>query len=322
MQQLSVLDGRSKWINSEFPVAEISDLLTMDDVVIWLDLENPTDADWTLLKEEFNFHPLAIEDCQNAHQRSKIELYNGYFFIVMYEIVIVDDLEMKMQELHLFLGNDYVVTIHQGAVPSLQAARKQWLDAEESFTTGASFLAYLIIDSIVDGYFPIIDRYSERLEELEEEVFSKPQVGMMESVFRVRKQLLFLRRAVAPLRDVMNVMLRRDTHIIAPQTYPYYQDIFDHLVRIGDAIDTHRELATGVTEAYLSVAGHRMNEIMKRLTVISTVLMTGALIAGIYGMNFQVMPELQWRWGYPMALGMIISIAIILYFYFRKIDWL
>jgi magnesium transporter len=183
-------------------------------------------------------------------------------------------------------------------------------------------LTYLLIDSIVDDYFPLLDRLSDRIDELEDQIFGEFQPDTIQQIFRIKKQLLFLRRAVAPLRDVFNTLLRREQPLFSHETSTYFQDVFDHLIRVADTIDTMRDMLGSTMDAYLSVSSNRMNMVMKRLTAISAILMSVTLVAGIYGMNFSYMPELGWRYGYVGTLGSMLIIAMAIYLYFRRIDWL
>jgi magnesium transporter len=178
------------------------------------------------------------------------------------------------------------------------------------------------MDAIVDDYMPLLDALSDKLDDIEEQVFENFQPEALQEIFRIRKQLIFLRRVVVPLRDVFNVLLRREQPIFSRETMIYFQDVYDHLIRVTDLIDALREIVGSTMDAYLSVSGNRMNFVMKRLTSISAILMSVTLIAGIYGMNFAFMPELGWRYGYVGALASMLLVALALYFYFRRIKWL
>jgi magnesium transporter len=178
------------------------------------------------------------------------------------------------------------------------------------------------MDAIIDDYMPMLDDFSDRLDELEEQVFGNFQPEALRDIFRIKKQLIFLRRAVVPLRDVFNTLLRREQPIFSRETMIYFQDVYDHLIRVADSIDALREIVGSTMDAYLSVSANRTNFVMKRLTSLSAILMSVTLIAGIYGMNFNFMPELRWRYGYIGALASMLVIALALYFFFRKIKWL
>ena len=224
----------------------------------------------------------------------------------------------KPIELEIFLGANYVVTLHRTEVPVIATAEARWLSHRgEETSEGANFLAYMLIDGVVDSYFPLLDVFSDRLEELEESLFSSPDPGIVLEVFRLKKDILQLRRLVTPLRDVFLVLLRGPGSLFGPRTHVYFQDILDHLLRISDAIDTHRDLVGSAVDVYMSAVSNRTNDTMKKLTVLSTVLMSMALIAGIYGMNFRHMPELDWSYGYPLAVGSMVAVAVVLTALFR-----
>ncbi|HEX6185832.1 MAG TPA: magnesium/cobalt transporter CorA, partial [Pyrinomonadaceae bacterium] len=231
-----------------------------------------------------------------------------------------DDLELR--ELNIFLGKNYLVTVHSRPIRAIETARRLWGEWTDRSGQGAGLLAYLLTDAIVDDYMPLLDVVSDRMDDLEDQIFGEFQPESIQEIFRIKKQLLFLRRTVAPLRDVFNIMLRREQPIFPRETHVYFQDVFDHIIRVADTIDTLRDMLSSTMDAYLSIQGNRMNQIMKRLTSISTVLMSATLVAGIYGMNFDYMPELHWRFGYVGALAAMLAVGLGLYFYLRKVKWL
>ena len=317
------LHSNTKTFRDDYPAADISELRVDSANVVWADVSDPTSHDFAELAEEFGFHPLSIEDCRNEHQRPKVEEYDGYYFIVLYEASLSgphDTLELR--ELNIFLGPNYLVTVHSQPIRAIGTARRLWAEWQDRENYGAGLLAYLLIDAIVDDYLPLLDVLSDRMDDLEDQIFGDFRPDSIEKIFRIKKQLLFLRRTVTPLRDVFNTMLRREQPIFARETYLYFQDVYDHLIRVADTIDTLRDMLGSTMDAYLSVSGNRMNMVMKRLTSIATILMSVTLVAGIYGMNFTFMPELTWRFGYVFALLSMIGIGLGLYFYLKKVDWL
>jgi magnesium transporter len=317
------LHSGTRIFRDDYPAADISDLRVDAQNVVWADVNDPTSHDFEELAEEFGFHPLSIEDCRNEHQRPKVEEYEGYYFIVLYEASLSgpnDTLELR--ELNIFLGSNYLVTVHSRPIRAVQTARRLWSEWQDRENHGAGLLAYLLIDAIVDDYLPLLDVLSDRMDDLEDQIFGDFRPESIEQIFRIKKQLLFLRRTVTPLRDVFNTMLRREQPIFARETYVYFQDVYDHLIRVADTIDTLRDMLGSTMDAYLSVSGNRMNVVMKRLTSVATILMSVTLIAGIYGMNFDFMPELGWRFGYIFALLSMIGVGLGLYFYLKKVDWL
>lgn len=323
MITVTCLNTATKQITENCPVRDISDLRQISEHVIWADISDPTSQDFIDLAEEFDFHHLSIEDCRNTHQRPKVEEYAGYYFIVLYEASLVgpNDL-LELRELNIFLGKNFLVTVHSRPIRAIATARRlweEWLDRSEA---GAGLLAYLLIDATVDDYLPLLDIISERMDDLEDSIFGEWRAAVIEEIFMIKKKLLYLRRAITPLRDVFNTLLRREQPIFPRETHVYFQDVFDHLIRVADNIDTLRDMLSSTMDAYLSVSGNRMNKVMKRLTSISTILMSVTLIAGIYGMNFVFMPELRWRYGYIFALLTIVGVGLALYAYLKKVDWL
>jgi magnesium transporter len=304
-------------------VADISDLREIESNVIWADVSDPTSRDFEELAEEFGFHHLSIEDCRNEHQRPKVEEYSGYYFIVLYEAALADAGDrLELRELNIFLGKNYLVTVHSRPIRALETAKRLWHEWRDQSDLGSGLVAYLLIDAIVDDYLPLLDVLSDHMDDLEDSIFGEWRSGVIEDIFLVKKKLLYLRRAVTPLRDVFNTLLRREQPIFPRDTHLYFQDVHDHLIRVADTIDTLRDMLSSTMDAYLSVSGNRMNKIMKRLTSISTILMSVTLIAGIYGMNFVFMPELRWRYGYVGALLSMVAVGVALYVFLKKVEWL
>lgn len=322
MIQTLVLNRESRAFNVITDPQEISRLRAITANVIWVDVAEPTEDDYRLLASEFSFHELAIEDCRNAHQRPKVDEYEGYYFIVLYESELTEEGALHLREINIFLGKNYLVTVHSQPIKALERGKRLWRGWTDLAERGSGLVAYLLIDAIVDDYLPLLDRLSDRMDDLEDLLFGDFQPGVIEEIFRIKKQLLYLRRAIAPLRDVFNVLLRREQPIFSRETLVYFQDVYDHLIRVADTIDTLRDLLGSTMDAYLSISGNRMNMVMKRLTSISTILMSVTLVASIYGMNFKYMPELEMRYGYVWALSAMLFIGASIYFFFRWIKWL
>ena len=224
--------------------------------------------------------------------------------------------------MNIFLGKNFLVTVHSRPIRAIETGKRLWHEWTDRSDQGAGLLAYLLIDAIVDDYMPLLDIISERMDDLEDSIFGEWRAQVIEEIFTVKKKLLYLRRAITPLRDVFNTLLRREQPIFPRETHIYFQDVFDHLIRVADTIDTLRDMLSSTMDAYLSVSGNRMNKIMKRLTSISTILMSVTLVAGIYGMNFVFMPELHWRYGYVFALLSMVAIGLALYWFLKKVDWI
>ena len=327
-----------------------------DGGVLWLDIEHPTEEDFNMLESEFAFHPLAIEDLKQRDQRPKVVEYGDYLFMVLHEWQPAPEREdlskkcvIRSAEIHTFVGANYIVTVHTGGSEALKTARKRWESNREMHHAGPYFLLYLLLDSAVDDYYPALDAFDDRIDTLEQMILSpatkeyhlveRPDKDTQDqsplpTLISVRRDLLETRRYIAPLRDAVNVLLRRvesieDDEAAEPRRrdraralFAYFQDVYDHTIRIVDTIDTYRDLLSGTLDAHLAVASNRLNEIVKVLTSVSMILMTWATVSGIYGMNFTNMPELHWKYGYPYAIGLMVVLSIVEWLYFRRRKWL
>lgn len=309
-------------MRDDLPLADISDVIPNKSNQVWLDITGDPNEQMTLLKEEFGFHDLSLEDCVKAGQRAKADEYPGYFFLVFYSPYWDNKSnQILARELHCFVGANYIVTVHHGPVPGIDTARQRWRHNSAMMKEGIGFLLYTIMDSIVDEYFPLLDQIDDFVEDLEVRVLQTPHEQILKQIFGLKKSLIFLRKILAPKRDIFNILSRRDQPLFPPQTQFYLRDVYDHLLRILEQVDTQREMAAGLLEAYLSGLSNRMNAVMKTLTVVATVLMTLGLIAGIYGMNFEHMPELKWPYGYYAALMVMGVIGFGMVWIFRKKRW-
>lgn len=312
-------------LDQPIAVEAISDVLHDAGELLWVDVQDPSPADLARIAEEFAFHPLAVEDAHRAHQRPKIDIYDDFIFLVFYTLPIRDPLpegDLAPAEIDLFVGRNYVVTVHYGEMPVLSEVRDRWRRNTHIVSDHpAAMLVYSILDTIVDDYFPFVDDLADQIEELEERVLHQADQQTLHELFRFRKELIGIRRVLGPERDLLNVLVRRDTPIFDQATIVYFQDVYDHILRVTDAIDTYRDLISSALDAYLSAASNRLNQVMKTLTAASIVLMTVTLVASIYGMNFVHMPELGWRYGYLWALGLMAALAAVLLGVFRRKDY-
>lgn len=303
--------------------ARVSDHLREPDTVVWLDLEDPTDHELSLIEEEFSLHHLAIEDARHRGQRPKIEAYEGYHFLVFYAIELEDG-ELRSRELHAFVASNYLITLRFDPAFDLGPVLARWERHGELIEEGAGFLLYALLDQVVDGYFTLVDALEDASEDIEAGVFgeeAEADEDVQERIFRQKKSLLEMRRLVAPLREVLD-MLQDDRSIVTERLRAYYRDVADHVIRVATFIDNIRELLTAALEAYLSQVSNRLNVVMKQVTSWAAIILSPTLIAGIYGMNFRFMPELDWRFGYPFAVGLMVISAALLYRVFRKRGWL
>ncbi len=300
--------------------------------IVWLKLDSPTADDLRLLQEEFAIHPLAMEDVRKRGQRPKLDTYPDQHMLVVYEAVAgvapaAGSVEgerpssFHLSELHAFGGPGWLVTVQSGASPAVDAATARFgRPGPQASTVGGVLHAFF--DAAVDSYFPVLDAIAERMDALEDRVLAGDGSSQgLADMLAIKRELLELRRVLAPMREAANALLRRDTPLIEDAVTPYFQDLYDHLVRLLDQLDLYRDLLASVLDARLTVANNSLNAVMKRLTAITVILMAPTLIAGIYGMNFDYMPELHWPLGYPLALGMMVTVMLGALAYFRLRDW-
>jgi len=297
--------------------------LTGLDTVLWLDVTAADQTDWVILQTTFGFHPLAIEDAKKQNQRPKVDQYPDHLFV---SIPTVDAAcppgELETIELDIFLGCNYIVTISDRSLPVLQEIAQQCTSAHQPLPSAATLL-YRILDTIVDDYFPAMDTLDTAIDVLEARAFSPGDPVPISETVRIKRDLIVLRRALAPMRDVINHILRTsDTLLIPASLMPYFHDVYDHTLRLVETIDLHRDLLTGVVDIILAQTSNQLNQVMKTMTAISTILMGCALIAGIYGMNFKHMPELEWPFGYAFCIGLMLTATTGLVWYFKRLRWL
>jgi len=309
-------------VRNDVPLEHVSDLLPRGDCVLWIDVIDPTDDEMRLVGQEFGFHPLALEDAQRRHQRPKIDHYDGFLFIVFYGLTSIDG-RPQPREVDLFAGKNYLITVHDGSLDEIREATDRWCRNVETLgDRGVGLLVYSLLDALVDGYFPCVDELAERVEDLEEAIFERVDVGTQAAIFGLKKDLLAIRRVLGPERDVMNALVRRDAPLFGEGVVVYFQDVYDHILRVTDSVDTYRDLLSSALDAHLSMTSFHLNVVVRRLTSSSIILMSVTLIAGIYGMNFARMPELDWTYGYAWALGLMVAVAVALVALFKRIDWL
>ncbi len=302
------------------PIHRVSDLLKAGVALVWLDVTAPTQAFFDLVREEFDLHPLAVEDALQRHQRPKLDRYERYDFVVLYTATWEETLQAR--ELDIFLGENFVITSHGDAMGLVDEVWGRVATNPAALGNApAGALLYLIADALVDSYFPILDDISERIDRLEETLFTRGD-NILPKVLELRRALLELRRLLGPERDIFNLLSRRDQPFFDPSLTTYFSDIYDHLLRATDLLDVQRDLLTGILEAYLSVVSNNLNQVMKVLTAVATILMVMSLIAGIYGMNYALFPQNDWPYGFCFAIGAMAAAGLALTWLFRKRGWI
>jgi len=302
--------------------AEVGELLKEEGVRIWLDVEEPTDGDLALIQEEFGFHELLIEDSRHWRQRPKVEVFPGYFFVVIHGLTLGEGDELIDSEIHAFAGHRFLVTLRARPPFDLRRVSERWNRQPELTSEGGGFLLYALLDEVVDDCLTVVERYEDLADEIEDRVFGdEPDPEVQQDIFRHKRRIVEFRRLVMPLREVLD-LIQEQPGFVTPKLGPYYRDVADHVIRTIEFVDNVRDLLTSALEAQLSQVSNRLNIVMKKVTSWAAILLVPTLIAGIYGMNFERMPELDWVFGYPMALGIMLLAAGALFVAFRKRDWL
>jgi magnesium transporter len=302
------------------------------DSISWIDLRGlGSEPVLRELGEVFQLHPLLLEDIVNVPQRPKIEEYSDQLVFIA-RMVLPEEgggMSFVSEQVSFVLGRNYLLTVQEEPERDcFGRARERILQGKGLIRSqGADFLTYILIDALIDGFFPVLERYGERLEELEDEVVAHPNRRTLERVHEVKRELLALRRAIWPQRDAISTLIRDGHPLVSREVQVYLRDCYDHAVQILDIVETYRELASSLMDVYLSSVSNRMNEVMKTLTIISTIFIPLTFIAGVYGMNFHGdkspynMPELDWYWGYPLCLALMAILAISLVIYFWRRGW-
>lgn len=305
----------------------VREALASDDARIWLDVGDPTAEDLSMLEREFGLHALSMEDMQHRDQRPKVEAFENYFFVVARPLSLSDDGELIASELHALVARHFLVTIRYPPAFGLEDVLRRWDRQPELTAEGAGFLLYALFDEIVDDYLEIVERFEDLADGLEDDVFGTgvddeaSGMAVQQRVFRVKRSVVQFRRHVMPLRRVLD-FFQEEAELVTPTLSPYFRDLSDHVIRTTELTDNIRDLLTALLEVRVAQVANRLNEIMKKLTSWAAIILIPTMIAGIYGMNFNRMPELHWRYGYFIALGLMGLSAMVLYRVFKNRDWL
>ena len=273
--------------------------------------------------KHFGLHPLLLEDIANTDQRPKLDDYETYLFLVMKMLMTSDRGDILVEQVSFVLGRNYVLSFQENGTDVFGVVRDRLKGGKGRLRqNGSDYLMYALIDAVVDQYFAVLEMLGERIESLQERVIADPKPETLQDIHALKRQLLFVRRAVWPLREAMNNLSRSECPFLHEPMKLFFRDVYDHVVQIVDTIETLREMVSASLDIYLSSVSYRLNAVMRVLTVITTIFMPLSFIAGIYGMNFEHMPELKWTWGYPMALGIMGIVAAIMLIGFRLKKWL
>jgi len=330
--RISVIDYNRD--DLEEPVVEtVEELLKFrkKDSITWVCLEGLKNVEITeLIGQYFNIHPLVLEDILNTHQRPKFEEHEDYLYIVLKGLSLEPDddsesdhFSVNYEQISILLLNDFVFTFKEKKddlfLPLIQRIRTS---NGRIRSLGPDYLAYAILDTVVDQNFVLLDSMDENIDEIEEELLTDPTAGTLVGIQRLKRELIDIRRSVAPLRELLTAILRCDSELISEKTQIYFRDVYDHVLRITETTDSYRDMLAGLLDIYVSSVSNKMNEIMKILTVFASIFIPLTFIAGIYGMNFEYMPELKWKWSYPALWVVFITLPTVLLIYFKRKKWL
>ncbi|MDI6888819.1 MAG: magnesium/cobalt transporter CorA [Methanocellales archaeon] len=316
--EVRFLEKEAKKIEECFPFKE-------KPTVTWININGIHDVELIeKIGKHFNIHPLVLEDIVNTGQRPKMEDFEDYIFIVLKMLYYDEkDEEIKAEQISLILGPNFVISFQEKEGDIFDPLRERIRSGKGRIKKmGSDYLAYALIDAVVDNYFTILEKLGEEIEGMEEELVTNPTQETLQAIHNLKRDMIFLRKSVWPLREVVSSLERGESPLIHETTGIYLRDVYDHTIQVIDTIETLRDLLSGMLDIYLSSISNRMNEVMKVLTIIATIFIPLTLVVGIYGMNFAYMPELGWRWGYPLVLLLMVAIGISMLVYFRRKMWL
>ena len=301
---------------------EIHNYIGEPDCFVWVALFEPEARTLELMQAEFDLHPLAVEDARHGHQRPKIEEYGDSLFAVFHMIESVDG-ELRNGEVAIFVGRNYILTVRTRAQKGFAEVRTRCEHEPELLKRGPGYVLYAVMDAVVDRYFPMLHELETELERIEEQIFANVSPrGNIEALYAMKQRLMVFRHAVSPLLEALGNITGTRVHVICAGMQEYFRDISDHLMRLNQTIESERDTIATAISVNLSMIALQESETMKRLAAYAALIAVPTLVAGIYGMNFDVMPELRWRYGYAIAVGVMVAADCYLFYRFRKAKWL
>jgi magnesium transporter len=307
---------------AEPSIEDISEYLKQPDCLIWVALRDATDSELDKMQEEFGLHDLAIEDARHGHQRPKIEEYGETLFVVMHLVEVVHP-DLTVGEISIFAGHNFILSVRNHSSRSLLGVRERCQREPELLRLGSGFVLYALMDAVVDLYFPVIDDLESQLESIEEHLFDKGNaLTNIEQLYELKRKVAVLKHAVTPMMEATGKLSGGRVPPICATTQHYFRDVYDHLTRINATIDAMRDTITTAILVCQSTVAIEQNVINKQLAAWAAIFAIATVFTGIWGMNFKLMPELQWNYGYPVALLIIIAVCVFLYLRFKRSDWL
>lgn len=295
----------------------LKELKSMDIQWYWVDFHDPTSEEEMELSRFFHFHPLAIEDCLEFVQRPKMDFYDNYLFVVIHSI---NQKRLEPDEVDIFVSENFIVTFHKEAIRDINNLWHR-VKKEESLKNNPLQIMYLIIDYLVDDYFPPVYKLEDLINHVEDNTSDLTISELMEQVFDIRSELNKLRRTIIPMRDLLYRIISSSRFNSIKERHIYFHDVYDHLLKLVEMIDANREISADIRDSYLSISSDRMNRVMMTLTVMSSIFLPLTFIAGLYGMNFEYMPELAWKYSYFIVLGIMFVISVSMIWFFYKMGW-
>ena len=317
-----VLEGGRRLVKNPGP-ARLRKLVRSGKNIVWIDVQDPTDKDYDFLRADFDLHPLTVDDCRQDLEMPKTEEFSKYLFVGFHKVQYDRETrEIELAEVDSILGKNYLVTVHKGERPSVISLRKRIEDNPKSMLRGADFLLHSLMDYIIDEYLPMLESWDAEIETLEDEIIQGKTRGAVEKLVDFRRRVSEMKRSIAPQRYVINSLSRGDLPFVSGKVAVYFRDIYDHISKAYGILESQRDLISSAFQAYSSTSSNQMNEIMKTLTLVATVMLPLTLVAGIYGMNFRNMPELAHPIGYFAVLGLMLAIGLGMIAYFKKKGWM
>lgn len=289
---------------------------------LWVDIDSTNRTQHALLEKLFHFHPLAIEDTLNPNSRVKLEEYPGYLFIVIRGVALrhetEDPYDLETNDLYAFLGPNFLVTVHAGPFPAITLAANQLRRSPDFMSRGVERVLHLVLDETIDGFFPILNQIDDFLDTIEERVFVEFDETALRDIFNVKRLVLSLRRYLMPSREVMNVLTNRPTTLLTPETQVYFRDIYDHVLRINDSLDTYRELLSSTMDSYLTQVSNRLGTATKALSVVATMSLPFVVVSGMWGMNLKDIPLAEWPHGFWFMVAIQLALGLLLLVFLRR----
>jgi magnesium transporter len=315
-------DGRRR--DGDVELDDAFEAAQAENAFVWIGLYEPTEEEFSAVAKEFELHPLAVEDAIHAHQRPKLETYGHTIFLVLKTARYVDPEEViTLGDIMLFVGRDFIVSVRHGEASALKGVRKRAESDPDLLRCGPGAIVHAIVDHVVDDYIPAVEGIENDIDEIERQVFSHSRGNPAERIYKLKGEVLEFYRATSPLQEPLQRLAKGEyTELVHPQVHSYFRDVYDHLLRVVGALETQRDMLTSVLEANLTQVSVRQNDDMRKISAWVAIAAVPTMIAGIYGMNFDNMPELHWDFGYPLVIAVMVLICTLLYRQFKKAGWL